>query len=110
MRAAGLVGTVEGLRAGLRSRGSDLVVLRGPLEERLPELAAAVGAARIVTEDEVEFRRAPSVYASSQLQGFGRENCQSVARRMLPSTSSSPGTLSNPACFQLHRLALAAKL
>ena len=53
---AGLVGTVEGLRAGLRSRGSDLIVLRGPLEEQLPELAAAVGAQRIVTEDEVEFR------------------------------------------------------
>ena len=58
MRTAGLVGTVQGLRAGLRSRGSDLVVLRGPLEERLPELAAAVSAQRVVTEAEVEFRHA----------------------------------------------------
>ena len=63
-RIAGLVVTVEGLRAGLRSRGSDLVVLRGPLEERLPELAAAFGAARIVTEDEVEFRCDSCLHAS----------------------------------------------
>lgn len=53
---AGLVGTVQGLRDGLRSQGSDLIVLRGPLEQQLPALAAAVGAQRIVTEDEVEYR------------------------------------------------------
>ena len=49
---------MQGLRDGLRARGADLVILRGPLEERLPELAAAVGAQRIVTEDEVEYRHA----------------------------------------------------
>ncbi len=69
---AGLVGTVEGLRAGLRSRGSDLIVLRGPLDERLPELAAVVGAQQIVTEVEVEFRHAARArMLPSVQQGFG---------------------------------------
>ena len=53
---AGLVGTVQGLRDALRSRGSDLVIVRGTLEERVPALAASIGAQRVVTEDEVEYR------------------------------------------------------
>ena len=67
---AGLVGTVQGLRDGLRTRGSELLVLRGPLEERLPALAAAVGAARIVTEDEVEYRHDSRSPTARVLAGY----------------------------------------
>ena len=53
------MGTVRGLRDALQSRGSDLIVVRGAVEDRIPALAASVGAQRVVTEDEVEFRCAP---------------------------------------------------
>lgn len=47
------------LRTALRSRGSDLVILRGRPEEELPKLARLVGAGAVfchreVTQEEVQ--------------------------------------------------------
>ena len=52
----GLIAAVAGLRAELRQRGSDLVLLYGPVEVELPALAAALGATTVLAEDEVEYR------------------------------------------------------
>lgn len=55
---AGLLVAVQGLREALRQRGAELVLRCGALDEELPALAAQLGAASVLTEDEVEFRRA----------------------------------------------------
>ena len=52
-RARFLLEAVEDLRRAFRSRGSDLVVRRGAPERILPEIAARIGATRVVTHVEI---------------------------------------------------------
>lgn len=56
MFRAGLVSAVEALRTAMRQRGGELVLRQGPLAATLLQLAADAGAARIITEEEVEYR------------------------------------------------------
>ncbi|KAG2497218.1 hypothetical protein HYH03_004807 [Edaphochlamys debaryana] len=73
-----LSAALERLRADLRSRGSDLALVVGCWEEALPGAARALGAAAVVSEEEVELRwRGPSDDAlaraseASGAQAFG---------------------------------------
>lgn len=53
---AGLVRAVAALRDAMRRLGGDLVLRRGPLAPTLLQLVEETGAARVVTEEEVEYR------------------------------------------------------
>jgi DNA photolyase len=53
---AGLVRAVDALRRSVRQRGGELLLRGGPLAPTLLQLAADVGARRVVTEEEVEYR------------------------------------------------------
>jgi len=47
---------VAALRDAMRRLGGDLVLRRGPLAPTLLQLVEETGAARVVTEEEVEYR------------------------------------------------------
>ncbi|KAL0021846.1 hypothetical protein WJX77_007187 [Trebouxia sp. C0004] len=52
----GLLGAVNALKQNLQELGSDLVVLHGPVESVLPDLANSLQASSIVLEEEIEYR------------------------------------------------------
>jgi len=51
-----LLGAVNALKQNLQELGSDLVILHGPMESVLPDLANSLQAASIILEEEVEYR------------------------------------------------------
>lgn len=52
----GLLGAVKALKQGLQQLGSDLVVLWGPSEQQLPNLADQAQASTLILEEEIEYR------------------------------------------------------
>ena len=52
----GLLGAVKALKQGLQQLGSDLVILWGPPEQQLPNLAVQVQGSTLVLEEEIEYR------------------------------------------------------
>lgn len=58
---AGLLGAVNALKQNLQELGSDLVVLHGPMESVLPDLANSLQASNIILEEEIEYRCAAAM-------------------------------------------------
>lgn len=52
----GLLGAVKALKQGLQRLGSDLVILWGPPEQQLPNLADQTHASTLILEEEIEYR------------------------------------------------------
>ena len=63
--AKALIKAVSALQIALRSKGSNLIVVHGPVEDELPRLASEFGTNIIYTEDEVEKTWLDAIHAVS---------------------------------------------